>query len=292
MKKLNLVSYGKINLGLDVLAKRSDGYHEVQMVMQSIDLKDKLFFTKIEKGIEIITDHSKIPTDSSNLIYKAAQLLFEEFSLQGGLRVELKKNIPLAAGLAGGSSNAAATLVAVNKLWELALSEEELASRGAKLGADIPFCIKGGTQLASGIGTDLEVLDDSPELNIVLINPPLEVSTAEVYGSLNVDEIKQHPNIKSLIKALREGNKEDTLRNLGNVLEEVTLNLYPQVKKLKELANSLSVKTLMSGSGPTILAFVNGVKEGKEVKSRLKKHLGEEHVIELVKTTSQGIDNR
>lgn len=289
MKKLNLISHAKINLTLDVLAKREDGYHEVEMIMQTIDLSDNLTFTKIDKGIEILTNNPEVPTDSSNLIYKAAELLFEEFNLTEGLRVSLDKRIPVAAGLAGGSSNAAATLVAINELWDLGLTEEELANRGAKLGADIPFCIKGGTQLATGIGTDLKELSQCSEIYLVLINPPLSVSTAQVYGNLNLDSIDKHPQTNKMIEALEDKNTTAIIDNTDNLLEKVTLKLYPEVADLKDKVEEIAEKVLMSGSGPTILGFVSGIKEAEEVKNKLSNIFNEQYKIVVTKTTDYGV---
>ncbi|TDX51272.1 4-(cytidine 5'-diphospho)-2-C-methyl-D-erythritol kinase [Orenia marismortui] len=287
---IDLKSYAKINLTLDVLAKRKDGYHEVEMIMQTIDLSDKLSFSKIKKGIEIITDHPDVPTDNSNLIYKAAKMLFGEFGITEGIRVNLTKRIPVAAGLAGGSSNAAATLVAINQLWGLNLSKEELATRAANLGADIPFCINGGTQLATGIGTELKILDQAPEIYLVLVNPPFEVSTAEVYGNLDLHKINIHPNKDKVLEGLKDKRSDIIIKWSSNLLENVTLKRYPDVKRLKEKVDSLTSKALMSGSGPTVLGFVRGIKEANKVKNILEQELDNKHHIVVSKTNNKGIE--
>jgi len=289
MDSIDLIAHAKINLTLDVLAKRKDGYHEVEMIMQTIDLHDRISFTKTDKGIEIISNHPEVPTDKSNLIHKAAELLFKEFELAGGLRVNLDKRIPVAAGLAGGSSNAAATLVAVNRLWELGLTSEQLAEIGAKLGADIPFCIKGGTQLATGIGTDLKELPKCPQLYLVLINPPLSVSTANVYGNLNLEQITRHPATDKVIRALKEQDRGFIINNLTNLLESVTLELYPEVASLKDKVADLADKALMSGSGPTILGFVSGIEEANKIKDKLDSQLTREYNIVITKTIDHGV---
>jgi 4-diphosphocytidyl-2-C-methyl-D-erythritol kinase len=289
MDKIDLVAHAKVNLTLDVLGKREDGYHEVEMIMQTIDLHDRISFTKIDTGIEIISNHPEVPIDKSNLIYKVAEMLFEEFELTGGLRVNLDKRIPVAAGLAGGSSNAAATLVAINRLWNLGLTSEQLAKIGGKLGADIPFCIEGGTQLATGIGTDLKELPKCPQLYLVLINPPFSVSTAKVYGNLNLDQVAKHPSTDKVIKALQEQDREVIINNLDNLLENVTLKFYPEVANLKDKVAELADKALMSGSGPTILGFVSGIKEAEKIKNKLEKELTREHKIVVAKTVNHGI---
>ncbi|MGM0501935.1 MAG: 4-(cytidine 5'-diphospho)-2-C-methyl-D-erythritol kinase, partial [Bacillota bacterium] len=203
---IRIKAYAKINLLLDVVGKYKNNYHKVKMIMQTIDLYDKLIFNKTEQNINISCNHSGVPTGEQNLIYQAAELLFDEFSITGGLNVQVEKNIPVAAGLAGGSSNAAAALVAVNQLWGLGLTTSELEIRAAKLGSDIPFCVAGGTQLATGRGTDLEKLDLNPDLNLVVVNPPLEVSTAEVYDDFSLQEVKNHPQLEQLIKGLKQNN--------------------------------------------------------------------------------------
>jgi 4-diphosphocytidyl-2-C-methyl-D-erythritol kinase len=289
MDNIDLVAHAKINLTLDVLAKREDGYHEVEMIMQTIDLHDRISFTKIDTGIEIVSNHPEVPTDKSNLIYKAAELLFKDFKLEGGLRVNLDKRIPVAAGLAGGSSNAAATLVAINRLWDLRLTSEQLAKIGGRLGADIPFCIKGGTQLATGIGTDLKKLTKCPQLYLILVNPSLLVSTAKVYGSLNLEQAGKHPSTDEVIRALEEQDRGFIIENLSNLLESVTLKIHPEVAELKNKVAKLSNKALMSGSGPTILGFVSAIEEAESIKSKLEKELPREYRVVVTKTIDQGI---
>ncbi|MCK8817038.1 4-(cytidine 5'-diphospho)-2-C-methyl-D-erythritol kinase [Natroniella sulfidigena] len=287
--KLDLTANAKINLTLDVLAKREDGYHEVEMIMQSVNLADRLTFTKIDKGIEIEVNHPQVPTDQNNLIYQAAQLLFSEFDLSGGVRVEVDKRIPVAAGLAGGSTNAAATLVAINQLWELNLSLAELISRGAKLGADVPFCIAGGTQLATGIGTELEKLVSDSELYLVIVNPPLEVSTAMVYQNFKLNQVTNHPQTAKVIAGLREGKTELIVDNVANVLETVTLNSHPEVAKLKSRIEELTDKALMAGSGPTVLGFVVDQAQAEQVKVKLEEELATDYKIVVAKTVKQAI---
>lgn len=287
--KLDLVAYAKINLILDVLGKREDGYHEVEMIMQTINLADKLTFIKTEGGIEIEVNHPLVPRDEKNLVYQAIKILFDEYDLKGGLKVVIDKKIPVAAGLAGGSTDAASALVAVNKLWDLNLSKDELALRGAKLGADIPFCIEGGTQLATGIGTKLEKIANPPQLYMVVVNPPFEVATAGVYKNFDLAKIKNHPQSAKVIAGLKKKDKNIIIDNLANVLETVTLNQYPDLNKLKDRLAQLTDKVLMSGSGPTLLGFVEDKKEGERIKERLEDELEEDYRILLTKTVNQGI---
>ena len=289
MDKLTLKSYAKINFSIDILSKRKDGYHNVEMIMQSISLADKLFFEKQAEEIEIETKHSKLPTGKENLVYQAAEILFKNYNIKAGLKVRINKNIPLSAGLAGGSGNAAATLLAVNKLWDLNLSKQKLLSFAAQLGADIPFCLQGGTCLATGIGTELKKLSPVSEMNLVVVKPPISVSTAKIYQSLDLNKINKHPQNAKIIFGLRQGRQEIILDNLRNVLEEVTFVLYPKVKKLKQEMSQLSDKALMSGSGPTILGFVKNENQALLAKEKLTDKLSDDYQIFTAKTVNQAI---
>ena len=288
--KIRLKAYAKINLLLDVVGKYENNYHKVKMVMQTIDLYDKLIFSKTEQNINISCKHPGVPLGKKNLILQAADLLFSEFELEGGLDVKVKKNIPVAAGMAGGSTDAAATLVAINKLWGLGLSTSELESRAANLGADVPFCIAGGTQLATGTGTELEKIDVQPNLNLVVINPALEVSTAEIYSCFSLSEIEQHPNLDKLILALKNNDYKFILSNLANLLELVTMNRYPKIREVKDIVAENTDKALMSGSGPTILGFTNSRQEAKQTVSELKQKLNSNYKIMTANSIDSGID--
>ncbi|GAB6138974.1 4-(cytidine 5'-diphospho)-2-C-methyl-D-erythritol kinase [Halanaerobaculum tunisiense] len=287
---MDFKAYAKVNLTLDVLGQRADGYHEVEMIMQTINLFDQLSFTQIEQGIQIKADHPQLPTGESNLVYQAAELLFTEFDLAGGLEVIIDKEIPIAAGLAGGSTNAAATLVAINRLWDLGLSQSELATRGAKLGADVPFCISGGSQLATGVGTELEQLPCELELYLVVVNPPLEVSTPRVYDQLDVDKITSQPQTTKVRKALAKQNFQGVISNLGNVLEQATFKLYPQVATLKERLEELTAKALMSGSGPTIFGVVTSKQQADQIQTRLAAELASDYRVLVTKTINHGLE--
>ncbi|MGM0470889.1 MAG: 4-(cytidine 5'-diphospho)-2-C-methyl-D-erythritol kinase [Bacillota bacterium] len=290
MKELSLTTQAKINLILDVVGQQANGYHQVEMIMQSIDLADRLHFSKQQQGIEIKVNHPEVPTGENNLVYQAAELLFERFNLPAGLAVRIDKEIPVAAGLAGGSTNAAATLVAINQLWELGLDVAELRAIGAQLGADVPFCITGGTVLATGIGTDLEELDVNPQLDLVLVKPPFSVATAEVYQKLNVDQITDHPDIELMQQALKQKKFAGITAQMGNVLAEVTMKIYPQLQKLAKLLSTAGAKSvLMSGSGPTMLGFVANQQAGQELIAKLRDSLPTDYIIKGAQTTSNGV---
>lgn len=249
-------AYAKINLGLDVIRKREDGYHEVRMIMQNIGVHDVLDFEKTEiPGITISVNDSQLSANEDNLIYKAAKLLMDEFGIKEGLSVSLTKNIPIAAGLAGGSTDAAATFKAVNSLWNLGLSNEELRNRGVKIGADIPYCIMQGTAISEGIGEILTALPDCPPCYALIAKPPIGVSTKYVYEHLKINELV-HPNIDGIIEAINTRDIYLLADNLGNVLESVTIAEYPVIEDIKDIMKEKgAMNALMSGSGPTVFGL-------------------------------------
>ena len=257
MREINLRALAKINLGLDVLGRRPDGYHQVRMVMQSVYLYDKVRLQKEEEpGIRLDCSLSFLPTGAENIAWKAAHLLQQEFALPGGIRIELQKHIPVAAGLAGGSSNAAAVLFGMNRLYGLGLSRDQLMERGARLGADVPYCICRGTMLAEGIGEVLSPLPPMPGAALVLAKPPVSVSTAMVYQALDELEAYPHPDIDGLIGALGTGDLKTRSRFLGNCLEQVTIPRFPVIRQIKEkLLMEGALGALMSGSGPTVFGI-------------------------------------
>lgn len=257
MSELKLKARAKINLGLDVIRKREDGYHDLRMVMQTIGLCDELVLSQVDtEGIFVSTNRPELPTDERNLVYRAARLLREEFGLPGGIRIHLEKKIPMAAGLAGGSTDAAAVLRGMNELYGLGLSEAQLCERGVKLGADIPYCIMGGTALAEGIGERLTKLPEAPRCFVLLVKPWIDVSTAFVYGHLRADEIVDHPDIDGQIAAIQSGDFPDMTEKMGNVLELVTIPAYPVVQEIKEEMLGLGAAgSMMSGSGPTVFGL-------------------------------------
>lgn len=262
---MKLKARAKINLTLDVLYKRPDNYHEVEMIMQTVELYDNLYIEKSE-SIEIICTHPFVPEDSNNLVYKAAQILQEYSGTNQGAKITIEKKIPVAAGLGGGSSDCATALVGLNKLWDLNLSTDSLAKLGKVLGADVPFFLKGGTQLARGIGEELTSLPRIPPTWVILAKPNLGVSTKEVYLGLEIDKINKRPNTKAMITALSKGNIKDINSNLCNVLETVTLKKYSTVKILKDRITQLGASgTLMSGSGPTVFGLCSNYEKALKI---------------------------
>lgn len=255
--ELKLKAMAKINLGLDVLRRREDGYHDLRMVMQTIYLYDQIEIMESGKpGIEVVTNVPYLPVNEDNLVFRAARLLFDEFGIEQGLRIRLKKYIPVAAGLAGGSSDAAAVLVGVNRLFGLKLSRKELMERGVKIGADVPYCVMRGTALAEGIGDVLTRLPDAPDLYVVLAKPPVHVSTAFVYKNLRAGELKTHPDIDAQVKAIREGDAGAMAKHMGNVLETVTIPAYPVIDEIKTcMKRAGAVNAMMSGSGPSVFGL-------------------------------------
>lgn len=247
----------KINLSLDVLYKRPDGYHEVEMIMTTIDLADRIELTTLPRDeIRIQSLNRYVPNDRRNLAYQAANLMKEKFDIKKGVLIVIDKVIPVAAGLAGGSSDAAATLRGLNKLWNLGLTLEELAELGAEIGSDVPFCVYGGTALAKGRGEKITELPPPPPCWVVLAKPDIGVSTADIYSRLDVGMIT-HPDTKAMMQAIINQDYEGICKNAGNVLEEVTLKLYPQVASIKEhMLRFGADAALMSGSGPTVYALV------------------------------------
>lgn len=265
MNELKLKAMAKINLGLDVLRRREDGYHDLRMVMQSICLYDQLELERQESPeISVSTNLAYLPTDGDNLVYRAAKLLLDEFRISEGVKIHLKKHIPVAAGLAGGSSDAAAVLVGVNRMFELGLSKEELMRRGVKIGADVPYCVMRGTALAEGIGDVLTPLPDAPDAFVVLAKPPVHVSTAFVYGNLKVGALTCHPDIDAQIQAVREGDLHRMAELMGNVLETVTVPAYPVIEEIKEcMMREGALNAMMSGSGPTVFGLFEEEKKAR-----------------------------
>ena len=261
MKQIELKSLAKINLGLDVLGRRENGYHDVRMIMQSIYLYDEVKIKRTKNpGIEIKTNLYFLPTGKENIAYKAAEMLIEEFHIEEGVHITLNKHIPVAAGMAGGSSNAAAVLYGMNKMFDLKLTQTELMERGVKLGADVPYCIMRGTVLAEGIGEELTTLTPMPKCFVLIAKPPISVSTKVVYEALDSKELVEHPDIDGLIGAIRAKNLEQIAGHMGNVLETVTIPNYPVIAEIKDhMMEHGAVHAMMSGSGPTVFGlFANG----------------------------------
>ncbi|GIP36328.1 4-(cytidine 5'-diphospho)-2-C-methyl-D-erythritol kinase [Paenibacillus sp. J2TS4] len=274
----------KINLSLDVLSKREDGYHEVEMVMTMVDLADRLEMQELSRDTIIISSQAGyIPLDEKNLAFQAARLIKERYDVRRGVYIHLDKKIPVAAGLAGGSSDAAATLRGLNRLWELNISNQELMELGAQLGSDVPFCVQGGTALASGRGERLEPLPSPPQCWVILAKPPINVSTGEVYGKLKVSEIQNHPSIPAMVHSIRTGRFDLMCRSLGNVLEEVTLDLFPEVRQLRQSMERLGADgVLMSGSGPTVFGLVSKYSKAAKIYNGLRGFCKEVYAVRLL----------
>lgn len=259
IEHLALKAYGKINLGLDVLRKREDGYHEVRMVMQTVKIYDKLdLYWRREPGITVKTNLYYLPENENNLVYKAARLLMEEFRIKDGIHIQLKKFIPVAAGMAGGSSDAAAVLFGVNKMFRLGLSVGDLMERGVRIGADVPFCVMRGTALSEGIGEVLTPLAPPPQCHVLIAKPGVSVSTKMVYENLRADRLspRQHPDIGALMEAMSRKDLMGMAKHMGNVLETVTVPRYPAIRKIKEkMMEHGALAALMSGSGPTVFGL-------------------------------------
>ncbi|CEG21139.1 4-diphosphocytidyl-2-C-methyl-D-erythritol kinase [Planococcus massiliensis] len=272
----------KINLTLDVLHKRPDNYHEIEMIMTTVDLADRIGLKATESGIHIESADRFVPNDSRNLAYQAAQLLKEKFHIKSGVIISLDKQIPVAAGLAGGSSDAAATLKGLNQLWQLNLSLDELAELGAQIGSDVSFCVYGGTALAKGRGEIIQELPTPPNCWVILAKPTIGVSTADVYGAFDFAKA-EHPNTQEMIRALETGDYQAMCDNLGNALESVTLNLYPEVAQIKEQMKKFGADAvLMSGSGPTVFGLVHQEARIPRIYNGLRGFCAEVYAVRLI----------
>ncbi len=271
---LGLKAYGKINLGLDVLRRREDGYHEVRMIMQTVGIFDRVdLIRKTKPGIQVETNLYYLPTNENNLVYKAAKLLMDEFDIKEGLTIRLKKFIPVAAGMAGGSSDAATVLFGVNKMFHLGLSTKELMERGVKIGADVPYCIMRGTALSEGIGEILTPLPPVPQCQVLIAKPAISVSTKYVYENLRANDLRpeQHPDIDAIIGSIRKGDIYGIADNLGNVLETVTEKNYPVIRQIKDtMLEHGAIGSLMSGSGPTVFGLFTNPKAAQEAYETLR----------------------
>ena len=257
MEEITLKAMAKINLGLDVIRRREDGYHEVRMIMQTVNLYDELTFRK-QPGdkVRLTANLRSLPTDGHNLIVKTAELLRKEFGIREGLSIHLKKKIPVAAGMAGGSTDAAAAFAGMNELFGLGLTLEELQKRAVSVGADVPYCLQGGTALSEGIGEILTELPSAPRCSVIIAKPPIHVSTRFVYENLRLDSLEKHPDIDGILDSIREGNILGVAERLENGLETVTQKEYPVIGQIKQfLVHRGALGALMSGSGPTVFAL-------------------------------------
>lgn len=273
----------KINLTLDVLHKRSDGFHEVEMIMTTVDLADRVWIRPTDSGrITIKTSERFVPNDRKNLAYQAAELLQRQYGIREGVEITLEKSIPVAAGLAGGSSDAAATLRGLNRLWNLGIGADELATLGAQIGSDVSFCVHGGTALATGRGEVIKNLPAPPNCWVILAKPAISVSTGDIYGNLDLSTVN-HPQTSSMVEALVAGDYDKMCQSVGNVLEGVTMDLHPQVVMLKEQMKKFGADAvLMSGSGPTVFGLVKHESRVPRIYNGLKGFCPEVYAVRMV----------
>lgn len=272
MDRLELKALGKINLGLDVLGVRENGYHDVRMVMQTVYLYDDVMLQhKAEPGIEVESNLYFLPVDEHNIAYQAAKLLIDEFAIKSGVKIKLKKHIPVSAGMAGGSADAAAVLFGMNRMFRLGLSETDLMERGVKLGADVPYCIMRGTVLAEGIGDILTPLPSMPRCQILIAKPGISVSTKWVYDRIDAKKNLKHPDINGIIAGLKNQDLKQIAQSMGNVLEDVTVSAYPVIEEIKDCMKAAgALNAMMSGSGPTVFGIFENRTSAKKAFRRIK----------------------
>ena len=270
---MKIKAYGKVNISLDVVGKREDGYHLLSMIMQNIDLYDEIEVEKQECGIILECNKSYVPVDNRNLAYKAAEIFKERYDIVDGVKINIEKNIPVSAGLAGGSTDAAAVLKVMNKLFNVNATEEELMELGLKLGADIPYCIHGGTALCEGIGEIITPIKPFRDKIVVLVKPAFGVSTKEVYKNFNLEKVKQHPKTAEIINAIENDDLNFVASNMKNLLENVTLRKHKILIKIKEEMNACgAINSMMSGSGPTVFAFFDDMLKAQRCYERMKEN--------------------
>lgn len=272
MNRIQMKALAKVNLGLDVIRRREDGYHEVKMIMQTVRLYDRIILEKTQQGISMETNLSFLPVNEQNIAYRAAKMLMDEFHIQGGLHIKIDKHIPVAAGMAGGSTDGAAVLYGVNKIFELGLTKRQLMERGVKLGADVPYCIMRGTVLSEGIGEILTPVPSLPDCHILIAKPPVSVSTKHVYENLKLDKIEKHPDIDGMVEALRIEDLHGVTQRMENVLETVTIPEHPEIQQIKDLMiKEGALNALMSGSGPTVFGIFDDREKGMRARDLLRK---------------------
>jgi len=273
MQEIKVTAKAKINLGLDVVRRREDGYHEVKMIMQTVALHDTLSIRRIpEKDIRIRTNVGDIPVDEHNLIYKTARLMMEHYPISEGIEVYLEKVIPVAAGMAGGSTDAAATFTGMNTLFQLGATQRELRELAVQIGADVPYCIMGGTALSEGIGEILTPLPAPPQCCLVIAKPDIYVSTKYVYENLHANELKHHPDIDGMIACIRKGDLHQMAKRMENVLENVTTKEYPIIEEIKDIMRENgALNALMSGSGPTVFGIFEKKEDAEKTMGELQR---------------------
>lgn len=286
MDKIELKAYGKINIGLDVIRKREDGYHDLDMIMQTVGVYDDVIISR-EDGtqtyeIEVSTDADILPNDKGNLAFMAAKVLMEAYDIKSKVKIHINKRIPIAGGMAGGSADCAAVLRGVNKLFQLGLTDEQLQEYGVKLGADVPYCIVGGTKRAQGIGEILTDLPTPPKCYVIIAKPDAFVSTKFVYSHIRPAQIENHPDIDGIIESIKAGDLYGMCEKIVNVMEDVTIPEYPIIQKVKDILKSNgAVNALMSGSGPTVFGIYDDEEKAKQSMDALS---GKEFVSQLYLT--------
>ena len=272
MNGYQIQAYAKINLGLDVVKRLPNGYHQVKMIMQTVDILDDLTLEITDSGISITTDSEELPVDENNLVYRAARLMFEKCDIHSGVHIRLQKNIPIAAGMAGGSADAAATMKGINHLYGLNLPLSQLMEYGVSIGADVPYCLMGGTALAEGIGEKLTKLPPMPKCPILVAKPDVSVSTKFVYEHLDAAGIRNHPDIDGMRGAIKAGNLRGIWERMENVLERVTIPAYPLIDTIKKRMRELgAANSLMSGSGPTVFGIFQNTAQAEQALQELRK---------------------
>mgnify|MGYP000932594656 FL=1 len=286
MDKIELKAYGKINIGLDVIRKREDGYHDLDMIMQTVGVYDDVIISR-EDGtqtyeIEVSTDADVLPNDKGNLAFMAAKVLMEAYDIKAKVKIHINKRIPIAGGMAGGSADCAAVLRGVNQLFQLGLTDEQLQEYGVKLGADVPYCIVGGTKRAQGIGEILTDLPTPPKCYVIIAKPDAFVSTKFVYSHIRPAQIENHPDIDGIIESIKAGDLYGMCEKIANVMEDVTIPEYPIIQKVKDILKSNgAVNALMSGSGPTVFGIYDDEEKAKQSMDALS---GKEFVSRLYLT--------
>ncbi|SEU06699.1 4-diphosphocytidyl-2-C-methyl-D-erythritol kinase [Salinibacillus kushneri] len=273
----------KINLTLDVLHKREDGYHEVEMIMTTVDLFDQIQITELEENTILIQSEKRfVPDDYRNLAYQAAEKVKDKFNITKGVQISIYKQIPVAAGLAGGSSDAAAVLRGLNQLWDLHLSQEQLAEMGAEIGSDVAFCVYGGTALATGRGEKIKPLPSPPNCWVVLAKPSIGISTRTIYEKLTADHMN-NVNTNDMIQAIKDRHYPTVCQRLANVLEAVTMDTHPEVKWMKyQMLKSGADNVLMSGSGPTIFGLTQKESRAERIYNSLRGFCEDVYVVRML----------
>ncbi|AGK95426.1 4-(cytidine 5'-diphospho)-2-C-methyl-D-erythritol kinase [Clostridium pasteurianum] len=278
-----LKAYAKINISLDIVGKREDGYHLLKMIMQAIDLYDVMNINRTDNGIKLSCDKQYVPTDDKNIAYKAAKLFIDTYNIKSGVSIEINKNIPVAAGLAGGSTDGAAVLRAMRDIFSVDVTDEELMELGLKLGADVPYCILGGTALCEGIGEKITTLKSFKDKILILVKPNFGVSTKEVYKNFDIERVFKHPDMNSLIKAMEKDDLEFISNNMKNLLENVTIRKYNMLKNIKDsMLRYGALGSMMSGSGPSIFGFFDDMLKAQRCFEGMKEKYEEVYITRTI----------